>query len=318
MESRSNIRTLSFLAIAALITFVAIQFARPTLENPPVTAEVQAPAQVRQILKTSCYNCHSNETQLPWFDQVAPAYWLVTHDVKEARHHLNFSEIGKLPAAQQKAALYEAVNMIRLGAMPLSTYTLVHPNARVSPEDVAVLEHYLHPPAQQSMPDDAVKAAADAQYAKFIHTGNTAITPQPSLNGVPYFPDYRNWKVLSTTDRFDNNTLRVIFGNDVAMRAIAERHINPWPDGTVFAKTAWNKQVDANGDTHSGAFYQVEFMVKDSQKYASTQGWGYSRWRGADLKPYGKDAHFASECAGCHNAVRQNDYVYTFPLSGQQ
>ena len=84
-----------------------------------MTAELEAPEEVKQVLKNSCYNCHSNETKLPWFDKVVPAYWVVSSDVKEARKHLNFSEIGAQPAAKQKAALFEAVNMIQLGAMPL-------------------------------------------------------------------------------------------------------------------------------------------------------------------------------------------------------
>ena len=129
--------------------FFCLQFIRPTLTNPPVTAELQAPPEVKQILRNSCYNCHSNETQLPWFDKVVPAYWLVTSDVKEARRHLNFSEIGKLPAAQQKAFLFEAVNMIQLGAMPLPAYLHVHPGAAITPEQLAVLRNYLTAPADK-------------------------------------------------------------------------------------------------------------------------------------------------------------------------
>jgi hypothetical protein len=295
-----------------------MQFVRPQIGNPPVTSDLQAPPEVKRVLRNSCYSCHSNETKLPWFDQVAPASWLVASDVKEARRHLNFSEIGKLPPGQQKAALYEAVNMVQLGAMPLPQYLLIHPHARVSAEDLAILKTYLNPPAPALAPDETAKNAADEQYDKWIHRSAQALTVQPELNGITYFPDYKNWKVVSTTDRFDNHTLRVIFGNDIAMRAIAEHHINPWPNGTVFAKAAWAQQVESDGSTKTGAFIQVEFMIKDSARYASTKGWGYARWRGMDLKPYGKDADFANECVGCHNPVRHNDYVYSFPLAGQQ
>ena len=311
-------RTFVYFVAIALIGFAAIQLIRPRIGNPPVTAELQTSPKVRRILRNSCYNCHSNETQLAWFDQIAPAYWLAASDVKEARRHLNFSEIGKLPAAQQKATLYEAVNQIQLGAMPLPQYLLAHPHARVTDEDLAVLKNDLNPPGPAPEPDEAAKTASDMQYQQWIHAGNQPLTVQPERNGIAYFPDYKNWKVLSTTDRFDNRTLRIIFGNDVAMRAIAEHHINPWPNGTVFAKAAWAQQVMSDGETRTGAFLQVEFMIKDSAKYAPTKGWGYARWRGMDLKPYGKDADFANECVGCHNPVRQNDYVYSFPLEGQQ
>lgn len=317
MQTRDS-RSPRIVLVIALIGFLAIQFVRPEITHPPRTAEIEAPPEVKRILKNSCYNCHSNETKLSWFDQIAPAYWIVAQDVKTARSHVNFSEIAKLPAAQQKATLYEAVNQVMLGAMPLPSYVAFHPNARVSDADLAILKNYLHPPAPAPAPDETAKTAADAQYDTWIHTSGQTLNVQPVLNGITYFPDYKNWKVVSTTDRFDNHTLRIISGNDIAIRAIADHHIDPWPNGTVFAKTAWAQQVDADGNTRAGAFLQVEFMIKDSQKYAATKGWGYARWRGMDLKPYGKDANFANECVDCHNPVRKNDYVYTFPLAGQQ
>ena len=62
-------------------------------------------------------------------------------------------------------------------------------------------------------------------------------------------------------------------------------------------------------------FVQVELMIKDAKKYASTEGWGWGRWRGPTLTPYGKDAHFVTECTSCHQPVKGNDYVYTQPIT---
>jgi hypothetical protein len=315
--SGSRTRLLASILMVCVVVFAAIQLIHPKLDNPPVTAELKAPPEVKRILKTSCYNCHSNETHLFWFDRVAPAYWIAASDVKEARKHLNFSEIEKLPAAQQSAILYEAISQIQLGGMPLKSYTLLHPEANVSPDDLAILKNYLHP-TETSTPNPAAGTAADDQYEKWIHASAPTTNVQPTLNGIAYISGYQDWKIISTTDRFDNHTTRVIFGNDVAIKAIAENNIHPWPDGTIFAKGAWAQQVDENGDTKTGQFIQVEFMIKDHQKYASTEGWGFARWRGTDLKPYGKDAAFTSECTGCHKPVRENDYVYSFPLTGQQ
>ena len=59
-------------------------------------------------------------------------------------------------------------------------------------------------------------------------------------------------------------------------------------------------------------------MEKDAHRYHSTEGWNWGRWRGLDLKPYGKDAHFVNECTGCHLPVRGNDYVYTLPMTGRR
>ena len=112
--------------------------------------------------------------------------------------------------------------------------------------------------------------------------------------------------------------MRQILGNDIAVKAIAENHINPWPDGTAFAKVAWWQQADEKGEVRPGRFFQVEFMLRDSQKYAATLGWGWGRWRGTDLKPYGKDAEFAKECVGCHSPLRNTNFVFTLPIRGQQ
>jgi hypothetical protein len=70
-----------------------------------------------------------------------------------------------------------------------------------------------------------------------------------------------------------------------------------------------------DGLVHPGKFIQVELMVKNAQGYKDTEGWGWGRWRGLDLKPYGKDARFVNECTGCHQPLRGNDYVYTMPVT---
>jgi cbb3-type cytochrome oxidase cytochrome c subunit len=321
---RARFRWLVWVVAVLVVGFVGIQFIRPELTNPPVTAELQAPAEVKAVLRNSCYNCHSNETKLAWFDEFAPPYWLVASDVKEARRHLNFSEIAKLPAAQQKGFLFEAVNMIQLEAMPLPSYLKAHPGAVVTPEQLTVLRNYLStPPDAAQIAAAAAKApadasAADAEYSKWLTSSGPAANVQPEFNGVAFIPDYKNWKAISSTDRWDNRTMREILGNDIAIKAIAEGHINPWPDGAAFAKVAWQQQPGDKGMVKTGAFVQVELMIKDAKKYAATEGWGWGRWRGDDLKPYGKDADFQNECTTCHAPVAKNDYVYTMPIGGQR
>lgn len=303
-----------------------MQFARPKIGNPPVKTEIQAPDDVKQVLRNRCYQCHSNETKLPWFDQVAPAYWLVAKDVTVARQHLNFSEIGSKPAAAQKGILFEAVNMMQMDAMPLPRYLMVHPDAKVTPDDIQTLRRYLTKPADAAttaqaaakIPDDA--KAADDQYAAWAQTrGALASGVQPEFNGVEFIPGYKNWQAISSTDRFDNHTMREILGNDVAIKAIADHNINPWPDGAAFAKVAWQQAApDDKGVVKTGSFIQVELMIKDSKKYAASEGWGWGRWRGTDLKPYGKDAKFQNECMSCHEPVARNDHFYTMPIGGQR
>jgi Haem-binding domain/Cytochrome P460 len=299
-----------------ILFLLALQLLRLPLHNPPVTADLQAPPEVKQILKSSCYNCHSNETKLAWFDYPVPAYWIVRSHVLDARHHINFSEIGKLPAAQQKAALYEGIFQVSRGAMPIPAYVAFHPDAKISDQDVTVLKNYLLSisPAQKSTADDT----GAAQYEKWIATGNKASTPQPAPNCIAFLSDYKNWKPISSTERFDNNTIRQILGNDIAIKAVSENQINPWPDGATFAKIAWLEQTSSDGVIRPGEFFQVEFMIRDKSKYANTLGWGWARWRGLDLKPYGKDQNFVDECVGCHRPLEDTNYVFTEPIQGQQ
>jgi hypothetical protein len=298
--------------------FVAIQFVRPALPNPPVPADLQVPPEVKRILKTSCYDCHSNETKLSWFDKPVPAYWIVADHIKRGRAHLNFSEIGNRPVAQQQGILFESVSQIELGAMPLPAYERLHPESAITPEQLSVLKNYLGSVERKSaVTTDEIKTA-DAQYEKWIHSGSAAPSVASAPNGIAFLPDYKNWKAISSTERDDNHTLRVILGNDIAVDAVAHKRIDPWPDGSAFAKVAWFQQPDDKGFVRSGAFFQVEFMIRDSKKFADTLGWGFARWRGADLKPYGKDASFTSECVGCHRALAKTDYVFTAPIGGQQ
>src|ERR1700722_14976311 len=301
-------RTISKVIVAGVVVFAVLQAVRPGIPVKPATAELQAPPYVRHVLEKDCYSCHSDQRRLAWFDKIVPAYWLVRPDILTAREPLNFPTRGSNPPAVQKATLYEAVNMIQLGAMPLPSFLKLHPEAKVTPEELSTLKQYLAP----WMP--ALSPIGDAQQ------GNTqqqvsleAVNPE--FNGFPFDPAFESWKPISTTDRGDNNTFRFILGNDVAVEAAQTGNISPWPDGARLAKIAWQQQLGPDGLVHPGKFVQVELMLKDAQRYKDSEGWGWGRWRGMDLTPYGKDATFVNECTGCHRPLQGNDYVYTLPIS---
>ena len=296
------------LLMSVAVIFVALQFVRPGIPDEPATAELQTPADVKQILRTGCYSCHSNERRLSWFDQVVPAYWLVRHDVLTARENLNFSTLGSQPASAQRGVLYESINMVQLGAMPLPQYIKLHPEAKLTSQDIATLKAYLAP--WSSTPP----LGASRDYSDERARVNLA-TVQPEFNGLSFDPTFGSWKLISTTDRGDNNTFRFILGNDVALEAVRSGNISPWPDGARLAKIAWQQESGPDGLIHPGAFIQVELMVKDASRFRTTDGWGWGRWRGLDLKLYGHDAHFVDECTMCHMPVRGNDAVYTLPIT---
>jgi Cytochrome P460/Haem-binding domain len=305
-------KTFGKFIVAAVVIFAGLQLIRPGIPAKAAFAEIQAPPEVRQILDKDCYSCHSDQRRLSWFDEVVPSYWLVRHDILTAREHVNFSTLGSKPAAVQKATLYEAVNMIQLGAMPLPQFTQLHPEARVTPEELAVLKAYLAPWTET--PSQSISAPPGSG-GKAVAVPVSLAAVRPEFNGLPFDADFENWHLVSTTDRGDNNTFRFILGNDIAINAAQSGNVSPWPDGTRFAKIAWLQESGPDGLVHPGSFWQVELMVKDAQRYKDTDGWGWGRWRGIDLKPYGNDEHFVNECTGCHQPVRGDDFVFTLPIS---
>ena len=151
MQKRKWLKT-SLIVLA--IAFVGIQFVPVDRENPPVTGEVTAPAQVKALLKRSCYDCHSNETRWPWYAYVAPVSWLVAEDVEEGREHLNFSEWDKLSPSRQARLKEEIAEEVAEGEMPLSNYLITHPDAELSDADKALLYSWTGPPEEGGEDDD--------------------------------------------------------------------------------------------------------------------------------------------------------------------
>jgi len=114
---------------------ITIQFIPVNRTNPPVTARLDAPMEIISVFKTSCYDCHSNETKWPWYSNIAPVSWLVSSDVEEGRSHLNFSEWGNLSRmdiAKMKEEIWEEIEKEK---MPLWKYTILHPEANLTQKD---------------------------------------------------------------------------------------------------------------------------------------------------------------------------------------
>jgi len=96
--------------------------------NPPVQREPQWDSpQTRALAQRACFDCHSNETQWPWYTNVAPVSWLIIMDTIQGRQHLNFSEWGL-----QRAEVDEVDREISRGDMPPANYILLHPGAALS------------------------------------------------------------------------------------------------------------------------------------------------------------------------------------------
>lgn len=143
--------------------------------------------------------------------------------------------------------------------------------------------------------------------------GTSDIAPAP--NGIAWPGDYTKWDTISVSHRTDHHSMRTILGNEIAVKAAHSGKTNPWPEGSILAKVVWKESVaeDWNAAIVPSEFIHVEFMEKNTDRFKQTDGWGYSRWLGEELKPYGKDAGFDQECFACHRPVADKDYVFTTP-----
>ena len=126
--------------IGIALLLIAIQFIRIDKVNPVTdkskdfTVLTNPSDEVRAILVTSCYDCHSHETIYPWYSNVAPLSWWLKDHVNEGRKHLNFSVWGDYTEKKQKHKLEECLDEIKEGEMPLQTYTLIHKHAALNAE----------------------------------------------------------------------------------------------------------------------------------------------------------------------------------------
>ena len=133
--------------------------------------------------------------------------------------------------------------------------------------------------------------------------------------GITIPPGYRDWKLISVAHEEGNlNDLRALLGNDVAIKAYRVGKL-PFPDGTIIARLAWsyvpseenNKVFGRSQSFVAGPATNVQFMVKDSKKYAATGGWGFAQFK--DGKP--ADAALLKTCFSCHEPVKARDFVFT-------
>lgn len=138
------VKTLKVAAVCLALAFAAVQFVRPARTNPAevpgraLEHRVEVPPEVAEVLGRACADCHSNRTTWPWYSQVAPASWFVADHVEQGRRHLNFSD-WPYDARESADVLRQVCRTARAGTMPLDSYVLLHPRARLTPRDVEAL-----------------------------------------------------------------------------------------------------------------------------------------------------------------------------------
>lgn len=126
------------IGLVLLSAFVAIQFWRPgqnaddsDLPNA-ITKQLQVPADVQVLLQNACYDCHSNNTRYPWYINLQPVAWFMSDHIRQGKEELNLDEFGKYSGRRQLSKLKSIAGRVKDGTMPISAYTFMHKEARLS------------------------------------------------------------------------------------------------------------------------------------------------------------------------------------------
>lgn len=134
--------------IALLVVLVVLQFFQIDKTNPVVDESKDflktqnTPEEIASIIKTSCYDCHSNESKYPWYSNVQPAGWFLKDHIDEGRRELNFSTFTDYEVKRQDHKLEECIEYIEKDEMPLGSYTLVHREAALTEAQKNILIDY--------------------------------------------------------------------------------------------------------------------------------------------------------------------------------
>lgn len=143
MKKSTRIIWLALILVFAVIQLFPIEKTNPVFEpsNDFIAIE-NPPPKIAKLLKDACYDCHSYETKYPWYTNIQPVGWWVRGHYRGGRKHLNFSEWVQYNVTDKSRGLAEMAEEVEETKMPLMTYWLAHPEAKLSEADRAELVQY--------------------------------------------------------------------------------------------------------------------------------------------------------------------------------
>lgn len=134
--------------VILLVLFIIIQFFRIDKTNPPVNKGMDfltiknTPENIATKIRASCYDCHSHETKYPWYSNIQPVAWFLKDHIDEGRKKFNFSTFATYEPKRQAHKLYEAVEMLETDEMPMESYLLAHPEAKLTASEKKMMIDY--------------------------------------------------------------------------------------------------------------------------------------------------------------------------------
>lgn len=147
MKKITNPKNITLIVFALLLLIQLFSIDKTTVppdQQKDFIAVNKPDASVENLLQSTCYDCHSNQTNYPWYCNIAPVSWWIKHHVNEGREELNFSEWATYSAKRKDHKLEECVEMLQENEMPLKSYTWLHPEANLTNEQRQLLVVYFN------------------------------------------------------------------------------------------------------------------------------------------------------------------------------
>ncbi len=138
-------KVLKRIVIALLVIFILIQFFRPKknrsegISANDISTKYPVPDSVQSILKVACNDCHSNNTRYPWYAEIQPVAWWLNNHINDGKRGLNFSEFTSYRIKKQFHRLDDINDLVKKNEMPLSSYILIHTDAKLTGKDKITL-----------------------------------------------------------------------------------------------------------------------------------------------------------------------------------
>ncbi|RKD15125.1 cytochrome C [Pelobium manganitolerans] len=140
---------IKIILLVVLLVFILIQFIRPVRDengqaSPDQIGKVYAvPENVNAVLRASCYDCHSNNTDYPWYAEIQPAGWWLASHIRRGKSELNFDRFGEYSKRRQDSKLKSIANSIEDGTMPLPSYAFIHTDAKLSKKNKMLIKNWI-------------------------------------------------------------------------------------------------------------------------------------------------------------------------------
>lgn len=143
-------KVLIYISVIILLIFISIQFISfgsvsnsQTKNTNDLLTATNPPAEIAELIRNGCYDCHSEQTVFPWYSKIAPVSWLLESHISEAREYVNFSDWSTLSTEDQIGLLQSCADEINTDEMPLSSYKIMHKKARFDAKEKELIENWI-------------------------------------------------------------------------------------------------------------------------------------------------------------------------------